>query len=152
MLAGSTLDVLLLILEVRYEMKVYDLYKQTKTKYPKFVIIIKVGIFYEVYGEDAYIMANLFNYKVKKLDNCVRAGFPISAYNKVISTFHNCKINYLVIDKEIIKKKFNRNNYGVYLTKNLNIDGRIENIYSRLNLRKHSPKIIDILEEVEKIV
>lgn len=134
-------------------MKVVDVYREYKMKYPKFVILIRVGNFYEIYGEDAYIMNNLFNYKVKKFDGYVRAGFPIAAYNKVMSKFNSFKINYLIIDnKEIMKKKFNKNNYEVYLKFDLTIDNRISRINERLIILKESGKIGAVLSKIEEVI
>jgi len=134
-------------------MKVIDLYRMTKNKYPKFVILIKIGNFYEVYGEDAYIINNLFNYKIREFDKFIRAGFPLVSYNKVVNKLASFKINYLVIDKDdIFKKKFNRNRYDEFLSEDLSIEKRISKINERLNILKNSPKIDSVLKEIEKFV
>ena len=46
-------------------MKVYDIYTEKKKDYSRYVILIKVGNFYETYGEDTFLMNNLFDYKIK---------------------------------------------------------------------------------------
>ena len=89
-------------------MKLIDVYKTNKQKYPKYVVMIKSGNFYEIYGEECYIMNNLFNYKIKDVNNINRVGFPIVAYNKVTDKLNRFKINYLIIDNNVTKKKFNK--------------------------------------------
>jgi len=134
-------------------MKVVSLYKDLKLKYLEYVILIKVGTFYEVYGEEAYILSNLFNYKVKEAGTNIRVGFPITAYNKVTDRLNSFKINYVVYDKEIIlKKRFKLNNYSNYLCNDLSIDERIGIITQKLNILKENSKIDSILKKVENII
>ena len=132
-------------------MRLVDTYNIYKTKYSKYVIMIKYGNFYEVLGEEAYIINNLFNYKIKEFNNFKRVGFPICAYNKVTLKLSSFKINYIIIDDEIIKRKFNKNNYDKYLG-NLNISDRINKIYDRLNFLKFNSNINDILDGIESII
>ena len=81
--------------------KVVERYKALKEKYPKYVILIKIGNFYEIYGEEAYIVHNLFNYKIRKDKDYIRVGFPIIAGTKVFEKLKKFKINFIiVIDKE----------------------------------------------------
>ena len=42
-------------------------YIKLKESYPKSVIMIKSGNFYECLNDDAIVMNNLFGYKIKKL-------------------------------------------------------------------------------------
>ena len=132
-------------------MKLVDTYNSYKTKYSKYVIMIKCGNFYEVYGEETYIISNLFNYKIKEISGIKRVGFPIIAYNKVTSKLNSFKINYIVIDNEIIKRKFNKNNYDEYLN-DLNIDDRINKIYLRLKILSNGSNINNILKSIESII
>lgn len=48
-------------------MKLKETYFLKKEKYLEYIILIKCGNFYEVLGDDAYILNTLFNYKIKKL-------------------------------------------------------------------------------------
>ena len=113
--------------------------------------MIKCGNFYEVYGEETYIISNLFNYKIKEISGIKRVGFPICAYNKVTSKLNIFKINYIFIDNKIIKKKFNKNNYDEYLN-HLNIDDKINKIYLRLKILSNGSNINNILKEIESII
>lgn len=133
-------------------MKVIDVYNQNKAKYDKYVILIRVGIFYETYGDDVYILNNLFNYKVKDINGVKRVGFPINSYNKVTEKLNKFKINYLIIDNEIIKKKFNKNNYNQYVNFDMSIDDRIYSIFNKLMILKANPSIDNILNKIEEML
>lgn len=58
-------------------MKIYDVYKDNKVKYKEYIVLIKVGNFYETYGEDGYLLNNLFDYKIKDIGDVKRVGFPL---------------------------------------------------------------------------
>lgn len=128
-------------------MRLFDLYEVNRNKYDKYVILIKAGNFYEAFNEDCFLLNNLFNFGL-------RTGFPVIAYNKVLDKLNAFKINYIVVEKFeiVVKKKFNKNNYSDYIAKDLDIDNRILDINNRLNTLKNSPKIKDILVEIEKIL
>ena len=132
-------------------MKLIEAYKKYKEKYPKYVIIIRCGSFSEVYGEEVYILNNIFGYKIKNVNGNKRVGFPLTGYDKVISKLNGFKINYVIVDGEVLKKKFNRNKYDDYI-ENLNIDFRINSIMERLKLLRESSKIKIILERIESII
>ena len=132
-------------------MKLKDTYNMYKQKYQKYVIIIKCGNFYEVYGEEAYILNNLFGYKIKNVSGLTRVGFPIISYNKVTDKLKKFNINYVVVNDGTIRKKFNKNNYDKYIS-NLDIDKRINNIKDKLVLLKEKPSIIKVLEKVENLI
>ena len=136
----------------RLLMKVIDVYNENKVKYSKYVILIKVGIFYETYHEDAYILNNLLGYKISDINGNKRLGFPVNSFNKVTEKLKKFKINYLIIDKEIIKKKFNKNSYDNFLNKDLPFDERINNISNRLKILKEKTNIDEILSKVEEVI
>ena len=134
-------------------MKVYDVYSEKKRKYEKYVVLIKVGNFYETYGEDSLLMNNLFDYKIKQIGGVNRVGFPLIAYNKVINKLKCFKINYLIIEgAQFIKKKFNLNNCDNYITNGDSINIRINRICDRLRLLKDSPQIKDILDFIDGVI
>lgn len=95
-------------------MKLVDIYKCYKEKYPKYIIMIKCGYFYEIYGEEAFIMNKVFGYKIKEVSGSDRVGFPVNSYNKVTNRLNRIKINYLIYGGE--KIRFKDNNYDKYLS------------------------------------
>ena len=56
------------------------------------VILRKNGGFYSAYGDDAYILYYLLNYKIIG----DKVGFPKSAFNKVINLLEDNHISYEV--------------------------------------------------------
>lgn len=113
--------------------------KNLKELFPNYVVMIKIGTFYEVYYDDACIISYLLGYKLKTLNGDVRnCGFPTVSINKVLYILDNKKINYLVVDKsdnyaELNKNNFkNKNKYNeIYemCKEEIDIKLRIEKIY-----------------------
>ena len=91
-------------------------YYMNKLKYNDYLIIMKYGNFYELVGKDALIINKLFNYKLVKLSNTFKVGFPVNKLEENILKIDNLNINYIVFDKEkeIISKSFENNNYFKY--------------------------------------
>ena len=134
-------------------------YYMNKLKYNDYLIIMKYGNFYELVGKDALIINKLFNYKLVKLSNTFKVGFPVNKLEENILKINNLNINYIVFDKEkeIISKSFENNNYFKYklneevikrnnilinkITKYLN-----DNIYED-SLDIKLKKIIEIIDE-----
>ena len=83
-------------------------YYMYKVKYKDYILLIKSGNFYEIIGKDALILNGIFKYKITKLSNTLKCGFPISSINKVTNKL---KINYLVISDTLNEKSFDDNNY-----------------------------------------
>lgn len=133
-------------------MKIIDLYRKNKERYPKYVVLIKVGVFYETYNEDCLVLNNLFGYKIKNIGDYYRTGFPINSYSKVIEKLNKIKINYLIIGDEVIKRKFNKSQYDCYIKADLNIDNRIDNIYKKLKGLKLNSDINVLLNKIEGIL
>lgn len=69
-------------------------YQKAKIKHPNKIIIIKSGIFYTTFYQDAHILNYLFNYQIK--DN--KVGFPIKNLDKVLFKLREEKINYIIIE------------------------------------------------------
>ncbi len=90
-------------------------YEQIKDKYKQYIVFKKVGIFYEVYGTDAYLFNYLFDYQIIPFKDTVKVGFPIYGLTKITNVLDSKKINYLVYEKEIVYlKKFTNNQYFQY--------------------------------------
>lgn len=118
-----------------------------------FLILYKNnGKFYNVYGDDAYILNYLFGYKVLDNNKC---GFPDNVINKVINKLDEKHISYQIIEinKDPVIKDYKKlNKYTNILkeslaniTKKEQIDRLIEKIKSA------SPDTIDkIMDCIEK--
>ena len=128
-------------------MKLMDTYLELRHKYKDYVIIIKNGSFYKVIGSDCYILEEMFNYKKVKIANSIKVGFPLRSLNKVINKLKYFKINYLIYNKEIIRKKYKNNNYKNFI-KILSINNRINIINIKLNESYN----YNFLEKIENYV
>ena len=127
-----------------------DMFVNFKKEYKEYIVLIKNGNFYLALGEDAKIINYMFNYKVKEFSGTIRVGFPIISLNNVINRLDKTKINYIVFDKEInLKRRFNNNRYNEFISNNLSINERINNINFKLNELKSTSGIIDVLNKVE---
>ena len=96
-------------------------YYMYRVKYKDYVIIMKYGSFYETIDNDALIINSIFKYKINKLKNTFKVGFPISNINYIISKLDELNINYIVIDNNDIlyNNSFSNNHYIDY---NFNIN------------------------------
>ena len=131
-------------------------YTYYKLNYPKHIVLGKHGNFYVSLDNDALIMSNIFNYKVKEMNNIVRVGFPVNSLNKVIYKLDSLKINYIVVADGIIDVSDIQNDcYDKYLS---NVRGykiylnRINQINKVLNDNLNNPNIRDIINEIEGIL
>ncbi len=137
-------------------MAVMNMVNNLKELFPDYVLLIKIGTFYECYNDDANMISYLFGYKIKTLSTRDKVcGFPTVSYHKVISNLENRCINYISIDKahnweEVDKVIYKRKNHyqetkekaNHYIDKINRID-RIKNY-----LLKNDDKIL----EVEKML
>lgn len=62
-------------------MAVINMVNNIKELFPDYVVMIKIGTFYEVYNDDAKILHYLLKYKLRSNMSC---GFPISSINKIM--------------------------------------------------------------------
>ena len=116
----------------------------------KFVTIRKVGLFYQVFDDDALILHYLLDYKV--IDS--KVGFPSNAINKVINSLEAKKINYKIIGEDIIKDFKDLNKYDFYLAKSKDkivVQDLIHNIELKLE-EKDEGELLKILEGSERLV
>ena len=116
----------------------------------KFVTIRKMGLFYQVFDDDAFILHYLLDYKV--IDR--KVGFPSNAINKVINILEAKKINYKIIGENITKDFNDLNKYAFYLAKSKDkivVQNLIHNIELKLE-EKDESELLQILEGIEKLV
>lgn len=83
-----------------------------KKIHPTSVVLVKAGKFYQCLGKDAYIVAGMFDYKLRR-DKYVSCGFPLFALNKVKVELEKEKVDYTVVDKRneyevICKEEFKK--------------------------------------------
>lgn len=134
-----------------------DLFRQLKLDYKEYLLLFKSGYFYVAFDEDATILNRLFDYKIVKLKNNIKSGFPTNNLEKVLDEINKKKINYVIIDNKNIsfKKKFKSNNFKKY-TNNIfniiNINTRIDNINNYIKQLKNEKLMIEIIEEIENLI
>lgn len=131
-----------------------DTYYKYKCDYNNYVLLIRSGNFYICLNEDAIVMNNIFKYKIIETTNIIKIGFPISIYSKVIEELINKKINYVLIDNDIVdKKKFKENNYLKYSTSNYSMYlNRINKLEEILKNNLNNKNINEMLNKIENIV
>ena len=129
-------------------------YIKLKEMYPKSVIIIKAGNFYDCINDDAIIINKLFDYKIKELNKYIRVGFPINSLNRVRTILTKYEINYITVDNnDITYSKFIRNNYSKYSSNDYFIvKNKINSINDILSNNILNPNIKDIVSSIEGII
>ena len=124
-----------------------------KVKYEEYVLLIKSGNFYVSLNKDAIVINNLLKYKIIESTNFIKIGFPSSSLNKVLKILENQKINYLIIEDEIInKQKYKTNNYSKYIDNFEIYLTKINNINKILKNNLNNKRIKEIIENIENIV
>ena len=103
--------------------KIESIYKNFKEESKDTIVIIKNGIFYYTYNDDAIILWNLFDYKIKD-DN--ELGFGSNSYSKVLSKLKDKNLSYIVYDSS-------SNKLDEYLT-----DNNLYNTYLRISKNKYN--------------
>ena len=131
-------------------------YYKYKSEYKDSIIFIKCGNFYECVDDDALIMNKVFHYKMKRLNNTFKCGFPINSINNIRSQLDLLCINYLIVNNEedIIYHNNDINNYNNYtFDKNklnynyLRID-RIKNYLDNCLLNDSSDNKLLLIENI----
>ena len=132
-------------------------YYLNKLNYKEYLIIMKYCNFYELIGDDALIASRIFNYKLSRLSNSFKVGFPLSSLTKVIDKLNNLQVNYLVVDKDNIIniKNFTNNNYLNY-TSNLDVYKKnnilVNEIINYLNNNLDKNELYDKLIKIKEVI
>lgn len=132
-----------------------DIYNKYKYNYDNYILLIKSGNFYICLKSDAIVLNNIFNYKITETKKYIKTGFPLTSLLKVIDVLSKLNINYILLEKEIIKKeKFKNNNYRKYLKINdySILNNRINKISEILKNNINKSIIKEVIEEIENIV
>ena len=101
-----------------------------------YVILRRIGGFYNSFDNDAIVLSYLCDYKVKN----GKTGFPISAIDKVINILEDNKVNYIIKEKGIDKIKKNFNNGNKY--NKILIKGK-----EKYDINFRIDKLIDVIED-----
>lgn len=86
-------------------------------KYDNFVKFEEDGCFYNVYNDDAYVIAYIMKYKLFSKNGVVTAGFPCDLLNEVLSFLDKNRISYIVDD--VIKDYGTLNQYKRFIKKDI---------------------------------
>ena len=131
-----------------------EMYYKYRLEYKDFLIFVKIGNFYEVFDKDSLILNKLFGYKIKRIKDNIKVGFPISRIGYITRLIDN--INYVVINNDkIIKKEFNSNRYNEYSfdISNIILNGiKIDKIYNMLNDKITDNNFNNIITSIELII
>lgn len=88
--------------------------KELEAQYKGTVVLRKKGIFYHSYDESAFVLGELFNYKVKKQSSgrC-RVGFPVAKLDKIKQSVEKEHVNIIVFDGDecVTHKSFDDNRF-----------------------------------------
>lgn len=116
------------------------------------VLYKNTGKFYNAIGIDAHILNYYFGYRV--MDNN-KAGFPESAYEKVIQKLEENKISYQVIytDRNPLVKNYKKlNRYSEVVIKvreKIDLNERIDLIIEKIKSADQE-EILKIIERIEE--
>lgn len=127
-----------------------ETYYKYRMEYKDFLLFIKIGNFYEVFDKDSLILNELFDYKIKKIKDNIKVGFPASKIQSIIKLIGN--INYIIVDKEIQKRQFDDNKYNEYkydINKVILNFIKLERVYNYLT---DNVLDTDLLNKIDKII
>ena len=132
--------------------------KNIKQVHPNYLLCYKVGAFYHCYDKDVYLLSDLFEYRIKRVDESTLAsGFPKNALAKVMAKLEREKINYIMLDTknnydiEYKEDYGNLNKYNEKFQKareSVNFKIRVEKI-SEVLLKEHN---IEKIRKIEAII
>lgn len=139
-----------------------DIVKIIKKTQKDNIAMIKIGKKIYTYGKDACIVSYIFKYKIKLINNNMYVcSFPKEKLDKIMYTFENKKINYVVLDRKHsyrLDEEYQDekcNNYNEYLEKSIKYVKRknqIDMIYNTLIKDIESNQFDEKIIEIKKIV
>ena len=117
-------------------MKTIDKYLKFKEMYKDHVVMIKSGNFYYTFGDDTYILNDLFGYQIREN----KIGFPLNAKAKVKSILnrHNINLIEVIDDYAYILESKNANAYQEKLKQaksNILITNMLNNLMSDIEIK-----------------
>ena len=121
--------------EMNFKMKLIDKYNAYKEKYKNSLVIIKEGVFYKTFNDDAKILWYLFDYKY--VNDTI--SFGNAPYDKVILKLNKLDISYVIINNDNIVLSCIRDeeiflSYKMLAKKNYEKMIKIDNLIDKLKL------------------
>lgn len=93
------------------------------------VNLLRKKFFYEVYDDDAYVIANVMGYKLVNIgNNRVKTGFPPYLLDEVMYYLRKNKISFIVNDDMELSKIYEDNRYLKFLKKDIAIPSNYQKI------------------------
>ena len=143
-------------------MSVMTMIKTIKRVHTADVALVKIGEFYHAYGKDACILAYLFDYKLKVIDNgCYTCGFPRKSIAKIQAELEKNLINYILLDRrnnydvdEVCDNK-NLNRYEEFSKKSysyVKMKEKIDNIYNYFLMNMNKTETMALINQVEELI
>ena len=72
-------------------------YYKYRIKYKDCLLFFKYGNFYELFDKDAYIINNMFNYKISIISDNIKCGFPVNKLDNILIVLNDKHINYYAL-------------------------------------------------------
>lgn len=83
--------------------KLLDKYNNLKNNNSDILYLFKNGAFYIALQDDAYLLSNLFNLKITKLNDIAnKCGFPCSSFDKYYIKLNNLGQKFKIIENNAI--------------------------------------------------
>lgn len=131
-------------------------YYKYKLQYKEFIILIRSGNFYETIDNDSFIMNKLFNYKLTRLSNTLKCGFPINFLATVSDYLAEKHVSYVVVDGdsfEVFESEKNEyDNYKIDLDIIKYNTLRLEKITKLLNGLVYDKSSSSLLDSIEDLI
>ena len=135
-------------------MGVINMSKNIKQVHPNYLLCYKVGAFYHSYDKDVYLLSDLFEYKIKRVDaNTLASGIPQNAVSKVMAKLEREKINYIMLDTKNNYDIEYKEDYGNLNKYNEKFEKARESVNYKIRVEKISEALLKThnIEKVRKI-
>lgn len=80
-------------------MSLLDDWQTLKEDFPKYIVLIQCGVFYETYQEDAQFLSDICELKLYKRSKREITGFPISKLSKYLAEIEGLGYQLVVVDE-----------------------------------------------------
>lgn len=82
--------------------KILKKYNELKAKDNSKIYIFKVGVFYNIFNDDADIVSKALGLKITQLSDALyKVGFPISKIDKYSQLLNDKSLNFQIVDDNI---------------------------------------------------